>query len=100
GRAAGRERAFGFEKLSRYNETTWQRMLANAKKAEKPPQPLPIYGSDLYGRSLGHAVLNLREAGLEDVVKLKQVNLLELSAPAPTGVIVTNPPYGVRLGEK
>ena len=100
GRAAGRERAFGFEKLSRYNETTWQRMLANAKKAEKPPQPLPIYGSDLYGRSLGHAVLNLREAGLEDVVKLKQVNLLELSPPEPAGTIVTNPPYGVRLGEK
>jgi putative N6-adenine-specific DNA methylase len=33
-------------------------------------------------------------------VKLKQVNLLELSAPASRGVIVTNPPYGVRLGEK
>jgi putative N6-adenine-specific DNA methylase len=100
GRAAGRERTFGFEMLSRYNEVTWQRMLANAKKSEKPVEPLPIYGSDLYGRSLGHAVLNLREAGLEEAVKLKQVNLLELSAPEATGVIVTNPPYGVRLGEK
>ncbi len=100
GRAAGRARAFGFEKLARYNEATWERMLANAKKGEKPLEPLPIYGSDLYGRSLGHAVLNLREAGLEDAVRLKQVNLLELSAPAPAGVIVTNPPYGVRLGEK
>ena len=28
------------------------------------------------------------------------MNLLELSAPAPAGLIVTNPPYGVRLGEK
>ncbi len=100
GRAAGRSRAFGFERLARYNEATWQRMLANAKKSERPAESLPIYGSDLYGRSLGHAVLNLREAGLEDAVKLKQVNLLELSAPEPTGVIVTNPPYGVRLGEK
>jgi putative N6-adenine-specific DNA methylase len=100
GRAAGRSRAFGFEKLARYNEATWERMLANAKKSERPAEALPIYGSDLYGRSLGHAVLNLREAGLEDVVSLKQVNLLELSAPAPAGVIVTNPPYGVRLGEK
>ena len=100
GRAAGRSRAFGFEKLARYNEATWQRMLANARKSEKAVEPLPIYGSDLYGRSLGHAVLNLREAGLEDAVKLKQVNLLELSAPEPLGVIVTNPPYGVRLGEK
>jgi putative N6-adenine-specific DNA methylase len=100
GRAAGRNRAFGFEKLARYNEATWERMLSNAKKSERPVEPLPIHGSDLYGRSLGHAVLNLREAGLEDAVKLKQVNLLELSAPEATGVIVTNPPYGVRLGEK
>src|SRR5258708_31786783 len=61
---------------------------------------LPSFGPDLYGRSLGHAVLNLREAGLEEAVKLKQVNLLELAAPASRGVIVTNPPCGVRLGEK
>ncbi|HEX7605389.1 MAG TPA: THUMP domain-containing protein [Usitatibacter sp.] len=100
GRAAGRSRSFGFEKLARFNEATWERFVANARKSEKPVEPLPIHGSDLYGRSLGHAVLNLREAGLEDAVKLKQVNLLELSAPGPTGVIVTNPPYGVRLGEK
>ncbi len=100
GRAAGRERNFGFEKLARFNESTWQRMLSNAKKSEKAVEALPIFGSDLYGRSLGHAALNLREAGLEEAVSLKQVNLLELSAPASHGAIVTNPPYGVRLGEK
>jgi putative N6-adenine-specific DNA methylase len=100
GRAAGRSRSFGFEKLARFNEATWERFVANARKSEKPVEPLPIHGSDLYGRSLGHAVLNLREAGLEDAVTLKQVNLLELSAPTARGVIVTNPPYGVRLGEK
>ena len=100
GRAAGRERGFAFEKLARFNEATWDRMRANARKSERPAEALPIFGSDLYGRSLGHAVLNLREAGLEEAVKLKQVNLLEISAPAAAGVLVTNPPYGVRLGEK
>ena len=100
GRAAGRERSFGFEKLARFNAPTWERMLANAKKGEKGSEPLPIFGSDLYGRSLGHAVLNLREAGLESVVALNQVNLLELSPRASEGMMVTNPPYGVRLGEK
>ena len=100
GRAAGRSRSFAFEKLARFNEATWERMLANAKKGEKDVEALPIFGSDLYGSSLGHAVLNMREAGLEEAVKLKQVNLLELSAPAVSGMLVTNPPYGVRLGEK
>jgi len=100
GRAAGRSRDFAFEKLARFNEATWDRARANAKKSERALEPLPIFGSDLYGRSLGHAAMNLRESGLEEAVSLKQVNLLELSAPADAGMIVTNPPYGVRLGDK
>jgi putative N6-adenine-specific DNA methylase len=37
---------------------------------------------------------------LEKVVTLERADVLELSAPAKEGVIVTNPPYGVRLGEQ
>ena len=99
-RAPGRSRAFGFQNLSRYNASTWERLLAKAQREEKPMAPLPIYGSDLYGRTVDSARMNLRDAGLESAVTLKQVNLLELSAPADTGLLVTNPPYGVRLGEK
>ena len=99
-RAPGRSRAFGFQNLSRYNASTWERLLAKAQREEKPVAPLPIYGSDLYGRTVDSARMNLRDAGLESAVTLKQVNLLELSAPAATGLLVTNPPYGVRLGEK
>ncbi len=32
-------------------------------------------------------------------MSLKQANVLELPAPAPSGVMVANPPYGVRIGE-
>jgi 23S rRNA (guanine2445-N2)-methyltransferase len=100
GRAPGREREFAFRNLARFNPATWERALADAARHEKPVASLPIYGSDLYGRSLDHARMNLRDSGLEAAVTLKQVNLLELASPAPTGAIVTNPPYGVRLGEK
>jgi putative N6-adenine-specific DNA methylase len=100
GWAPGRSREFAFRKLARFNPATWERALADAKRHEKEPAPLPIIGSDLYGRSLDNARMNLRDAGLEPAVTLKQVNLLELAAPAPAGTIVTNPPYGVRLGEK
>ena len=100
GRAPGRERAFAFEKLVRFDAAKWRHAREAASAAEKPVRPLPIHGSDLYGRLLGHAAMNLRESGLEGAVTLKQANLLELSAPAPEGMLVTNPPYGVRLGEK
>jgi len=62
--------------------------------------PLPIYGSDLSGDALKAARANLMAHGLEQVVSLKRANVLEISAPAKAGVIVTNPPYGVRLGER
>jgi len=98
--APGRSRSFGFQNLARYNAAKWERLLEKARREEKPVAALPIYGSDLHGRSLEHARMNLRDSGLEEAVTLKQVNLLELRAPAPTGLMVTNPPYGVRLGEK
>ena len=100
GMAPGRSREFGFQKLSRFHPATWVRMLEKAKRGEKPVVRLPIFGSDLHGRSVEHARMNLVEAGLEKAVTLKQVNLLELSAPAGKGLMVTNPPYGVRIGEK
>jgi putative N6-adenine-specific DNA methylase len=100
GRAAGRERDFAFAKLARFDEAAWARAREAARSQEKDPRELPIWGSDLYGRSLDNARRNLEDAGLAESVQLKQVNLLELRPPARTGMIVTNPPYGVRLGEK
>jgi putative N6-adenine-specific DNA methylase len=100
GWAPGRSRVFGFEKLARFDAAPWKRMKDAAAAGEKPVAPLAIFGSDLYGRSVDQARLNLRDAGLEAAVSLKQVNILEMSAPAPSGLIVTNPPYGVRLGDK
>ena len=43
---------------------------------------------------------NLADAGFSEVVSLKQANVLEISAPAASGFLVTNPPYGVRIGEQ
>ena len=97
--APGSERGFGFEKLKSFDAALWQELRAEAGARRKPVVPLPIYGSDLYGDTLKLAHANLCAAGLEQAVQLKQANALELSAPAETGVLVTNPPYGERMGE-
>jgi putative N6-adenine-specific DNA methylase len=36
-------------------------------------------------------------AGVSTDVRLKQSDILDLEAPAATGVMIINPPYGVRL---
>jgi putative N6-adenine-specific DNA methylase len=97
--APGARRNFGFEKLSNFDRAAWERLRVAAKTHERIREPLPIFGSDLYGDELKTARANVTAAGLDNVVQLKQANVLEMPAPAPGGVIVTNPPYGVRLGE-
>ncbi len=99
-RPAGARRSFGFEKLAGFDASLWQRIRADATQAEQPAHPLDIFGSDLYGSQLELARHNLRAANLEDAIHLKQANVLELSPAAASGVLVANPPYGVRLGEQ
>jgi putative N6-adenine-specific DNA methylase len=98
--APGGARGFGFEKLKQFDAALWQELRAEAGARRKPVVPLPIYGSELYGDTLKLAQANLAAAGLEQAVQLKQANALEISAPAATGVLVTNPPYGERMGEQ
>ena len=98
--APGSQRAFGFEKLAGFDATLWRRLRDEAQASERPRAPLPIHGSDLYGAELTQARAAVEAAGLTGVVQLKQANVLELPPPAPAGVLVANPPYGVRLGEE
>ena len=97
--APGLGRRFAFEKLKNFAARRWRELLQQSAARQKPRGPLSIYGSDLSGEALRSARANLAAAGLKEVVSLKQANILEISAPAKEGIIVTNPPYGVRLGE-
>jgi putative N6-adenine-specific DNA methylase len=95
----GYRRGFGFEKLRNFDATAWKRIRSQAEAGMRPGASAGIFGSDLYGEALKLARENLAAAELLDAVVLKQANALEISAPSGPGVLVTNPPYGVRLGE-
>ena len=95
----GIARSFGFEKLLNFDAKLWQGMREAALAAQRPATPMPLYGSDLYGDALRTAQRNLDSAGLSVCVTLKQANVLEISAPAASGVLLANLPYGERMGE-
>ena len=97
---AGRNRRFAFEKLRNFDSEVWARIREEAEVRIGNEAGTPIFGSDLFGDALKLARENLAAAGLADAAILKQANILEISAPAAEGVLVTNPPYGVRLGEQ
>src|SRR3954470_23259319 len=100
GIAPGSGRDFAFAKLRNFNEEVWHGIKSPAEASRAPDRPVAIFGSDLYGEALKIARMNLEAAGVADGISLKQANFLELSAPAAQGILVANPPYGVRLGEQ
>src|SRR5450830_1442463 len=67
----------------------------------KPGTPLldPIYGSDSDLRAVRVSKQNLEEAGLLEAVQLSKVDFTEVVPPHGEGVLVANPPYGIRIGE-
>jgi putative N6-adenine-specific DNA methylase len=97
--APGSRRHFGFEKLKSFDAGSWQAVRDAAQARVRSESPVPLFGADLYGDALKATKATLAAAGLEQYVQLKQANVLELPPPTPSGVLVTNPPYGKRLGE-
>jgi putative N6-adenine-specific DNA methylase len=100
GIAPGGKREFGFERLANFDASLWKQLRESAENRVKSRGKLPVFGADKSGTAVASAREALATAGLIDFVGLKQCDVLELSAPARWGVMVANPPYGIRLDEK
>ena len=98
--APGLGRRFAFEKLANFDRTTWHRLCEASRSQQIADMPIAIYGSDRYENALKAAQANLVAARLANAVSLRQADVLDLKPPAEAGILVTNPPYGVRLGEQ
>ena len=97
--APGLGRRFAFEQLKTFDRAQWAKLRHAASERRAPARKLPIFGNDIVAGEVEKTRANLTTAGLVDCVELSRSDLLDLPAPAAEGVMVTNPPYGVRLGE-
>ncbi|MFJ5445001.1 class I SAM-dependent RNA methyltransferase [Methylobacillus methanolivorans] len=97
--APGSNRHFGFERLKNFNTGAWQSLLKQVKNRAKPVSFQAIYGSDVDLRAVRVTRQNLQQAGLLDAVQIAHRDFTEVVPPAAEGVLVANPPYGVRIGE-
>jgi putative N6-adenine-specific DNA methylase len=98
--APGIARNFGFERLLIHDATQWERQREAAKAKQVAAAPSAIYASDRDPAMVEIAQRTFRGAGIADDIRLKQSDILELLAPAVQGVMVINPPYGVRLSRR
>lgn len=97
--APGLKRDFGFEKLKNFESNTWRKIKNTALKQVQPVSFQKLYGSDSDLRAVRVAKQNLSEADLLEAVQLSQTNITDVIPPAESGILIANPPYGVRIGE-
>ena len=94
-------KSFGFMKLQNFNPEIWNEVVNDAIEKELPDcGDVHFYGYDIDKRVLMKAIENAKRAGVNEFIKFKREEVVSLKAPIEKGVIITNPPYGARLGDE
>lgn len=93
----GRSRGFAFQNLASFDAAAW---------ADLQPRPQGVtacrfYGSDRDSGAVAMSRKNAERAAVADVTEFALRPLGELQPPpGPKGLVIVNPPYGARIGNK
>ncbi|MFP7200663.1 class I SAM-dependent RNA methyltransferase [Lysinibacillus halotolerans] len=98
--APGYNREFISEEWNWMKEKIWEDARNEADDLANYDQPLEIIGSDIDHRMVTIAQSNALEAGFGDLIVFKQMQATDFTTKSMDGVIISNPPYGERIGEK
>ncbi|MBS1959415.1 MAG: hypothetical protein JST80_08090 [Bdellovibrionales bacterium] len=92
---------FGFYSWKNHDADLFDSVLEKVRARRiLDPEKLPLmFGSDQNEQAVALAQSNIENAGLQDFITLSTAAFENTEAEQPNGVIVTNPPYGVRLNE-
>jgi putative N6-adenine-specific DNA methylase len=91
---------FGFQTWLDFDEDLWHQLIQEAKASQRQQLAAFVGGSDGNSDVIYQARTNARRCGVADQVQFFTAELAQVDAPADGGVLVCNPPYGERLGDK
>lgn len=97
--APGLRRRFIFEKWPGHDAKQWSAMIDSARAAELKKTPAPIFASDRDAGAVDAAKANAARAGVEADIEIDKRAVSDIEFPKEPGWLVTNPPYGLRVGE-
>ena len=97
--APGRNRPFRFMQWPKFEPGVWKQLLSAAKRREKLDSVPDILGSDRSAAAIRAATENAERAGVANAVRFERVDALGVEPVLAPGWLVSNPPYGVRLGD-
>jgi 23S rRNA (guanine2445-N2)-methyltransferase / 23S rRNA (guanine2069-N7)-methyltransferase len=97
--APGMRRQFACESWPTFDAAQWQLARENARDTVLPALSERLMAYDIDGETLSLARYHAQQAGVADDIHWQQRPFSELRAKAEYGCIVTNPPYGERMGD-
>ena len=97
--APGLSRTFACEKWDIIPRQIWKEERSAAFAAITRPEG-KIYASDIDPKAVRAAQENAAEAGVDEYIEFKRADVKELDRLGERGIIITNPPYGERIGEQ
>ena len=97
--APGARRTFAFQRWPGYESDKWNSLVGEAKSGEAASAAEPIIASDRDAGAIAAARSNAERAGVLSDIQIDERPLSAVEFPAAPGWLVTNPPYGLRVGE-
>ncbi len=91
---------FGFMRLANFDQQIWDKLVDEALALEKEELPFKLFGYDIDRRAIMKAKDNARRAGVDHIVEFQVQPVATLVPPVEKGMIVVNPPYGIRIGDE
>ena len=98
--APGLNRKFASQEWDIIPPEIWKEERKAAFEAIDYDADIRIEASDISGRAVEAALENAAEAGVDDCIEFKKMDMANLTAEEEGGIVITNPPYGERIGEK
>lgn len=98
--APGLNRKFASEGWDLIDKNIWKEERKAAFAAIDYDADIRILASDIDKRAIRAAKENAAEAGVDDCIEFKAMDMAKLRAEEPEGIIISNPPYGERIGER
>ena len=95
----GLQRDFTFMHWPSFKEATWQHLCKKAREGAARPEQ-PIVARDLHAGALNAIASNAERAGVSEFVQIEKADFFKAPPLESPGLVVLNPPYGERIGEK
>jgi putative N6-adenine-specific DNA methylase len=89
---------FGFETWLDADQSLLETLTQAAEESQLETLPAPIWGSDRDEAVIEQAIANATHCGVLNHIYFAAIELTDVAAPADSGVLFCNPPYGERLG--